>query len=58
MLRILLDVWRIQDRHWQGNNLDPDHLKDPKGKELKEIISLVIEPVVFARLEDAEEEES
>jgi hypothetical protein len=58
MLRILLDVWRIQDRHGQRNNPDSDHLEDPKGKELREVISLVIKPVVFARLEDTEEKES
>jgi hypothetical protein len=57
VLRILLDIWRIQDRHGQRNNPNPDHLEDPKGKELEDVISLVVESVVFPRLEDTEEEE-
>jgi len=58
MLRILLDVWRIQDYHGQRNNPNPDHLEYPKGKELEEVISLVVEPVVFAGLKNTEEQKS
>jgi hypothetical protein len=58
MLRILLYVRRIQDRHRQGNDPNPDHLENPKGKELEEVIPLVIKSVVFPSLEDAEKEEA
>ena len=36
---------------------DPKHLKDPKAKERKELVSLVIEAVVLASLDDTEEQE-
>jgi len=34
------------------------YLEDPKAKEREELIALVVEAVVFARFEDAEEQEA
>ena len=58
MLWILLDIWWIQDCDRQGNNPDPDHLKDPETKELEEVVPLIVKSIVFPSLENTEEEKS
>lgn len=51
------DVGRIQDRHGQADGPDPQHLEDPEAEEREELVALVVEPRVGARLENAEEQE-
>jgi hypothetical protein len=58
MLRILRNIWRVQDRYWEGDDPDPDHLEDPEAKEFEEVIALVVETIIFASFEDTEEEET
>lgn len=51
-------IRRIQDGHGQRDRPDPQHLKDPESKEGKELVSLIVEAVVFASFENAKEEET
>lgn len=54
-LRVLLDIGRVKDGDGQRDGPDPDHLENPKPEERPEFITLVVEAVVFAGLEDPEE---
>ena len=53
-LRHSKNVRAVEDRHRKRNGPDPEHLEDPETKEGKEFVALVVETVVFARLQDAE----
>lgn len=55
---VLPDGGRVDERHGQGDDPDPDHLEDPEAEEGEELVALVVEAVVLARLEDAEEQEA
>lgn len=57
-LWILLHIGRVQKGDRQRDGPNPYHLKDPEAQERKELVSLVIEAVIFARLQDPEEQES
>lgn len=50
-------VGRVEDRHGQRDGPDPDHLKHPEAEKGEELVALVVEAVVLAGLEDAEEQE-
>ena len=56
-VRVLGDVGRVEDGDGEGDGPDPDHLEDPEAEEGPELVALVVEAVVLARFEDAEEEE-
>lgn len=56
-LRKFRDVGTIQDRDGQGDRPDPNHLEDPEAEEGEEFVPFVVEAVVFAGFEDAEEQE-
>jgi len=58
MLRILRNIWRVQDRNWERDDPDPDHLEDPEAEEFEEVIAFIVEAIIFAGFEDAEEEEA
>jgi hypothetical protein len=58
VLRILLHVGRVQHRHRQRDSPHPDHLEYPEAQEGEELVALVVEAVVLARLQDAEEQEA
>ena len=51
-------VRRVKHRDRQTARPDPEHLKDPEPEKLEEVIPLVVEAVVFARLDDPEEQEA
>lgn len=51
------DVGGVEDCDGEGDGPDPDHLEDPKPKKGEELVSDLVEAVVFPRLEDSEEEE-
>ena len=57
-LHKMCDVGRIEDSDWQRDDPDPDHLKDPESEKGEEFVSLVVEAVVFAGLDDSEEEKA
>ena len=57
VLRIARDGGGVEDRDGQGDGPHPEHLKDPEAQEGEELVALVVEAVILARLEDAEEEE-
>ena len=57
-MRILGDVWRVEYSDGQADNPDPDHLEDPEAEEGEKFVALVVEAVVLACLDDAEEEEA
>lgn len=52
------DLWRVEDRDWERHNPDPCRLKDPESEERQEFVSLIIEPIIFARFQNAEQEKS
>ena len=58
VLLVLRHFGRVDECDWQRNSPDPNHLEDPEAQEGKELAALVIEAVIFARLEDAVEEEA
>lgn len=57
-LPVLRHIRTIQHRDGQGNKPYPEHLEDPEPEEGKEFIAFVVEAVVFAGFEDAEEQEA
>lgn len=57
-LRVLRHIRRVQHRHRQRDSPHPKHLEDPETKKGEELVTLVVEAVVFAGLNDAEEEEA
>lgn len=56
-LTILENIRAVQERDWQTNSPDPKHLEYPEAKEGEELVSLVVEAIVLAGLQDAEEQE-
>lgn len=58
MLAVLQHFWGIENRDGQRDNPHPQHLQYPEAKEGKEFVPLVIEAVVLAGLDDAEEQEA
>ena len=57
-LRVPSDVRGVQDGDGQWNGPDPDHLEYPKSKEWEELVPFVIESIIFAGLDNSEEQES
>ena len=57
-LVVLRDVGGVEDGDGEGDDPDPDHLKHPEAEEGEELVALVVEAVVGAGLDDAEEEEA
>ena len=57
-LRVLQHSRRIQNRNGEGYNPNPQHLEDPETEEGKEPVALVVEAVIFACLQNPEEEET
>lgn len=53
-----LDPGRVQNRDGQRDGPDPDHLEDPEAEEREELVTLIIEAVILARLQDSEEQEA
>lgn len=49
------DVGRVEHGDGQRHGPYPDHLEDPESEKLEELIALVIEPIILAGLDDAEE---
>ena len=58
MLGVGGDGGAVEDGDGQGDGPDPDHLGDPEAEEGEEAVALVVEAVVGARAQDAEEEEA
>lgn len=58
MLRVALHGGRVDHGDGQRDQPDPEHLEDPEAQEGQEAVALVVEAVVLARLEDAEEQEA
>jgi hypothetical protein len=58
MLTILRDIGTVDQRNGQRNSPDPKHLKDPEAEKREKLVALVVEAVILARLDDAEEEEA
>lgn len=56
--RIARHGGRVEHGDGQGDGPNPDHLEDPEAQEGEEAVALVVEAVVLAGLEDAEEEEA
>lgn len=50
-------VGTVEDCDGEGDGPDPDHLKNPEAEEGEEFVAFVVEAVVFAGFENAEEEE-
>lgn len=57
-MRVARYVGRVEERDGQRDDPDPEHLKDPEAEEGEELTAHLIEALIFARLENAEEEES
>jgi hypothetical protein len=51
-------IWTVENRYWERDGPDPQHLEDPETKEGKKLVTLVVKAIVFARLQDTEEQES
>ncbi|TLS23100.1 uncharacterized protein PpBr36_05589 [Pyricularia pennisetigena] len=52
------DVRRVEHSDGQRDKPDPEHLKDPEAQEGKELVALVVEPVILSGLEDAKQQEA
>lgn len=50
MLAVLRHLGRVDERDWQRNSPDPNHLEDPKAQEGEELAALVVEAVILAGL--------
>lgn len=57
-LRILPYVRAVQNRDGHRHRPDPDHLKHPEAQKGEKLVPLVVESVIFPRLQDTEEEEA
>lgn len=57
-LREARHVGRVAERHGQRDDPDPEHLKDPEAEKLGEAAAHLVEALVLAGLQDAEEEEA
>ena len=55
-LRVLGNVWRVEYSDGQTDSPDPYHLEDPESEEGEKFVALVVEAIVFASLDDTEEE--
>lgn len=55
MLRVLLDIRRVQDRDRERHGPNPDHLEDPESQEFEEVVSFIVESVIFAGFKNTEE---
>lgn len=58
VLGVARDVGGVEQGDGQGDEPDPEHLEDPEAQEGEELVALVIEAVVGAGAQDAEEEEA
>lgn len=56
-LLVLLDVGGVKNGDGHRDSPDPDHLEYPEAEKGEELVALVIEAVVLARLQDAEQQE-
>lgn len=57
-LRVLQHVRGIYKSYRKTDSPAPKHLKDPESEKREEFVTLVVEAVVGASLQDAEEEET
>lgn len=57
MLWIVPHGRRIEHCDGQRDGPDPKHLEDPETEEGEELLAHLVEAVIFASFEDAEEEE-
>lgn len=51
-------VGAVDQRDGHADGPDPQHLEDPEAEEGEELVALVVEAVIFAGFQDAEEEEA
>lgn len=58
VLRVARDVGRVEQGDGQGEDPEQEHLEDPEAEEGPEAVALVVEAVVGAGAQDAEEEEA
>lgn len=58
VLGVASDGGRVEQRYGQRDGPNPEHLEDPKAKEWEEAVAFVVEAVILAGAEDAEEQES
>lgn len=58
MLSELCDIGTIQNGNRQRDSPNPKHLKDPEAKKGEKLVALVIKTIVFASLEDAEQQKT
>ena len=58
VLRVGLHGGRVEHGDGQADGPHPDHLEDPEAEEGEELVALVVEAVVLARLQDPEEQEA
>jgi len=57
-LGVPLNVGRVQDGDGQGYGPDPDYLEEPEYREGPELVSQVVEAVIFACFQDPIEQEA
>lgn len=57
-LDVASDGRGVEQRDRQADGPDPQHLEHPEAEEREELVSLVVEAVVLAGLNDAEEEKA
>jgi hypothetical protein len=57
-LLVLQHIRRVDDRDGKTDDPAPEHLSNPETKEGKKFVSLVVEAVIGASFENAEEEET
>lgn len=57
-LVVLQHIRRVDDRDWKTDDPAPEHLSDPETKKGEEFVSLVVEAIIGASFENAEEEEA
>jgi hypothetical protein len=54
-LRYSENIGAVQDRDWKRDCPDPQHLEHPESEEREELVTLVVEAIVFASLQDSEQ---
>jgi hypothetical protein len=55
-LTILGYIRTVQNGHWQADCPNPKHLEDPKTEEFEEVVTLVIETIIFPSFQNPEEQ--
>ena len=57
-LTVLSDLWTIQKGDRKRHRPDPKHLEYPEAEKFEEVVALVVKSIVFACLQDAEQQKA